>query len=463
MSTQLLPRQIQKPILAPVMQQSIEVLLLNLTELNLAIEQEMQNNPLLEINEEATLSRERSLEEITASVNELLRHAPSPGHAQHFTDDDILEERPVKTESSLEDILLRQLRVELNDPLDIRIGEYLIGNLDEDGYLKTTCAEVSFLLGVQDAGRVEKVLSLIQGFEPAGIASRDLRECLLTQIRSGVHPRKELLVRIIAEHLEDLGHKRFQQIARKMAMPVEEIKKLAGMIAALEPKPARNYRPVRSSIYIYPDVVIREDKENGYRVEVSREGVPQLRINAYYRNLLKRADLNDRDREFILEKFRNAVNFIKSVEQRGQTMRRIAGYLLERQKAFFEEGGPLVPMILKDVAQAIGRNESTVSRAIHNKFIDTPRGIFSIKFFFSQGIPATAGSDAASAAPHGFVASRSVKDEIHNLITSEDKRSPLSDQDIHLYLMRRDMQIARRTISKYRQALRILPSNLRKV
>ncbi|MBI5416065.1 MAG: RNA polymerase factor sigma-54 [Candidatus Omnitrophica bacterium] len=461
MSTQLLPRQIQKPILAPVMQQSIEVLLLSLTELNIAVEQEMQNNPMLEINEEATLARERSLEEITASVNELLRHAPSPssGHTRHFTDDEILEEKPVKTESTLEDTLLQQLRVELTDPQDIKIGEYLIGNLDEDGYLTTTCAEVAFLLGVQDPGRVEQVLAVIQGFEPAGIASRDLRECLLTQIKSGIHPGKDFLIRMIEEHLEDLGHKRFQQIARKMAMPLEEVKKLANGIAALEPKPARNHRPVRSSIYVYPDVVIRKDKQDSYRVEVSREGVPQLRINASYRDLLKRADLSDRDREFILEKFRNAVNFIRSVEQRGRTLRRIAGYVLEKQKAFFEEGEALVPMILKDVAQAIGRNESTVSRAISNKYVDTPRGIFPIKFFFSQGIPAAAGSNA----PRGFVASRSVKDEIHDLITSEDKGAPLSDQDIHLYLMRRNMQIARRTISKYRQALRILPSNLRKV
>jgi len=460
MQTQVIPQQIQKTILAPVMQQSIEVLLLAVTELTLSIEQELQNNPLLEINEDITATSEAGVKEKVFYDNDPLRFLREPLQGQHSPDDEVLEDIPIKIEFSLEDSLLQQLHVESLNPLEVKIGEYFIGNLDEDGYLKTTCEEVAAAFGIQDHALVEGVLKVVQGFEPAGIASRDLQECLSTQIKAIHPPHEDACLAIIANHLQDLGSKRFQQIARDTGLSLLQVKEAAHFIAGLEPKPARNFRPIRSSIYIQPDVFILKDKERGYYVEISREGIPSLRVNAYYRNFLGRTDLSEKDREFIQERFRNATNFIRSIEQRGHTLRRIAEYILIKQMAFFDRGEELVPMILKDVAQAISRNESTISRAISNKYIDTPRGLFSMKFFFSQGI---GNPSADSGDTTGFVASRSIKEEIQKIIIDEDKASPLSDQDIQHYFKRRNMQIARRTISKYRQALRILPSNLRKV
>ena len=481
MQARILPQQIQKTVLAPVMQQSIEVLLLAVTELNLSIEQELQSNPLLEINEEAPAAQESGFKEAAFYGNDLLRSL----RAQYSPDDEAVEDMPVKIEFSLEETLLQQLRVEPLDPLELKIGEYFIGNLDEDGYLKITCEEVAGALGTQDQDLIERVLKIIQRFEPLGIASRNLQECLSIQIAAMRPARHGIYLAIITDHLHDLGHKRFQQISKDIGISLSEIREAANFIAGLEPKPARNFRPIRSSIYIQPDVFILKDKERGYYVEVSREGIPSLRVNAYYRNLLGRAGLSEKDREFIQEKFRDATNFIKSVEQRGHTLRRIAEYILIKQMAFFDRGEDLSPLVLKDVAQAISRNESTISRAISNKYIDTPRGMFPMKFFFSQGIhpikspplarPPSAsltkgglaakagGLSAASDDAQGSVASRSVKDEIQNIIIGEDKTAPFSDQDIQRYFKRRNMQIARRTVSKYRQALRILPSNLRKV
>ena len=463
MQVQILPRQIQKPILAPVMQQSIEVLLLAVADLNLSIEQELQDNPLLEIIEEAPAAKEPGPKEVAFGNHDPLRSARVPLHGQYSPDDEMVEDLPVKIEFSLEENLLQQLRIELLDPLEIRIGEYFIGNLDEDGYLKITCEEAVEALNIADHARVERVLKVIQGFEPPGIASRDLQECLSIQV-AAAHPAcQDIYLAIIANHLHDLGHKRFAQIARDTVVSVEEIKKAANFIAGLEPKPARNYRPIRSSIYIQPDVFILKDKDRGYHVEVAREGIPALRVNAYYRNLLQRANLSEKDREFIQGKFRDAMNFIKSIEHRGHTLRRIAEYILIKQMAFFERGEDLVPMVFKDVAQTISRNESTISRAISNKYIDTPKGIFSMKFFFSQGIPPIRSHSSASDAARGSVASRSIKETIQRIITDEDKTAPFSDQDIQHYFKRQNMQIARRTINKYRQALKILPSNLRKV
>lgn len=460
MQVRVLPQQIQKTILAPVMQQSIEVLLLAVTELNLSIEQELQSNPLLEISEEAPALQkpEPGFKEAVFYGNDLGRSL----RAQYSPDDEAVEDMPVKIEFSLEETLLSQLRVESLDPLELKIGEYFIGNLDEDGYLKITCEEVAAALGIQDRELIERVLKIVQGFEPPGIASRTLQECLSIQLAALRPARHDIYLAIITNHLQDLGHKRFPQISKDIGISLPEIKEAANFIAGLEPKPARNYRPIRSAIYIQPDVCILKDKERGYYVEVSREGIPALRVNAYYRNLLGRAGLSEKDRAFIQEKFHNATNFIKSIEQRGHTLRRIAEYVLIKQMAFFDRGEDLIPMVLKDVAQAISRNESTISRAISSKYIDTPCGLFPMKFFFSQGIHQISGLAASDDAP-GSVASRSIKEEIQNIIIDEDKSAPLSDQDIQHYFKRRNMQIARRTISKYRQSLRILPSNLRKV
>lgn len=454
MTQQPILQQVQRMVLAPTMQQSIEVLMLPLTDLTLSIEQALEDNPLLEVEEsQLTLDSEETLRQIDMLIRprrELL-YDPS-----HNSDEDPGEERFLKKEVSLEENLLQQLRLELSDPLYVRIGELIIGNLDEDGYLKVTCEEIAGMLSIGDVDVVEGVLRVIQDLEPVGIASRTISECLLLQAHNSRHKNKTLAARIITECWEDLGKKKYPEIARALGVSQEDVKEAAGFISTLEPKPARNYRPVYAHIYVKPDAFILKDDNIGYVIEINKEDIPSLKINTTYRKLLQRADLSAADREFINQKLKDAVQFIKSIEQRGTTLRRICGHIVENQKEFLERGvAGLTPMTLNDVAQSIGRNESTVSRAIHNKYIHTPQGIFSLKFFFSQGIPENGGGTC--------VASRSVKEEIKNMIDDEDKAAPLSDQAIQDCFTRRNMQIARRTISKYRQALMILPSNLRRI
>lgn len=447
-------QQIQKQLLAPAMQQSIEMLLLPLTELNLCIDQELQNNPLLEIDEEKLKSVQMLSSEELLRMFDSSRQARNLPFSQNSIDDEILEEKPIRMETSLEDDLLQQLRIELSDPLDIRIGEMIIGSLNEDGYLNTTCEEIAHLLGIEDILRVEYILTVIQNFEPAGIASRNLKECLLSQVKQGCNGSSELIQEIIENHLKELGCKKFHEIARKLGAPLEEVKNAARLIALFEPKPARNYRPIKTCLYIKPDIFVKKDENDTYRIEINEDGIPPLRVSGYYQKMLRANNLGEKEKEFIREKIKNAIFFIKSIEQRGQTITRICEYILEKQKNFFEHGHAyLVPMTLKDIARSIDRNESTVSRAISNKYMDTPQGTFPLKFFFSQGVP---GSD------NGKVASRSIKEEIKELVESEDKSTPLSDQEILEHFKGKGTTIARRTISKYRKTLKILPSNLRK-
>jgi len=452
MPISLSTQQIQKQIMAPSMQQSIEALLLPLTDLNLLIEQELQENPLLEIVEEDLDGSQTSLDEEMRKQLERYDNIPQVENAM-TSDDEVNEERTFKNESNMEESLLRQLHIELSDPLDIQIGEFIIGNLSEDGYLQVNSEEIAKELGLTETARIEYVLNIIQNFDPIGIASHSLQECLLAQAKAKCNSAQDIVYRIIEECLSELAHKRYLEIARKLKASVEDVKKAARIIASLDPRPARNYRPISPNIYIKPDVFIVQN-DDGYQVVINDDGIPPLRISPMYKNMLNKRDLNIHERDFIKERLRNALNFIKSLEQRGQTIRAIAEYILEKQKTFFENDSDyLYPMTLKDVAHVLDRNESTISRAINDKYIDTPKGVFPLKFFFSQGIPEK---------NNGAIASRSIKEKIRDLVDSENKFSPLSDQDIQNYFNENGMHIARRTISKYRQALNILPSHLRK-
>ncbi len=449
--------QIQKQILAPTMQQSIEVLMLPIIELNTAIDLELQENPCLEIDEEKTARERKQLDEI---IQNALRQRADRSYAasdeSENADDDVADEKPIPGSIHIDDHLLSQLRLETNDPLALEIGELIIGNLDEDGYLTVSCMDIARSLRLDSVEPVEDVLSLIQGFDPIGIASRDLKECLLAQINAQFNGHADLARIIVAEHLEELGRHKYQEIARKVKSSLEEVKEVAKSISYLEPKPARKYQSFNSNIYVKPDIIITRDKEDEFRVRVNNENIPCLRISATYEKILKQPNRSAEETEFIREKIKNALLFIRSIEQRRDTLKKIAEYILMHQKAFFvNEQNPLKPLILKDVAQAVERNESTVCRAINNKYIQTPNGLYPVKYFFSQ---------AVNDSPSGEnVASRSVKEEIKALIDDEDKTHPLSDQAIQVHFENKGMKIARRTVSKYRQQLNILPSHLRKI
>ncbi len=455
MKIKLSPAQVQKLILAPVIQQSIGVLLLPIAELNMVIEQELQNNPLLEVDEDTPDSFQNSWDAEVRQRIEKIYDIPNLPYDEEYSNDETFEERPITREVSLEDQLIQQLHIELSDPLQREIGELIIGDIDEDGYLKTNIDEICKNAGVDDKELVEHILKVIQDFAPKGIASRDLKECLLIQAKNRVNGQNDLVDRIIAECLPELGQKKYSEIAKKLGSLVEEVKNAVKIISSLDPRPARNFRPIGANIYIKPDIFITKDPDHGYQIHVNQEGIHSLRINPLYQRLLQQNNLREHEKEFIREKLKNAIQFIKSVEQRGQTLREIAKFILDKQKPFFKSGpSALIPMTLKDVAVAINRNESTISRAINNKYLDSPQGLYPIKFLFSQGV-STENKD-------GIVSNRCIKEEIKNLIDAEKKSSPLSDQDIQTHFEQKGMKIARRTISKYRQKLKIYPSYLRK-
>ena len=379
--------QTQKQILAPFMQQSIEVLLLPLAELNMSIEKELQENPLLEIDEEKQDAQDNKLDaEIRKKIERMNRTADLPSN-QQYSDDEIFEERPIKKNETLEDKLLQQLRIEFSDPLKIKIGELIIGDIDQDGYLTITCEEIAEILNIRDLTIIEGVLHTIQTFEPVGIAARNLKECLLTQAEEKYNKNGALVYQIINDFLKDLSLKKYAKIARKLNASAEEVKEAARFIISLDPKPARNHRPLSPNIYIRPDVFIIPDNKSNYLIHINKEGVPPLRFNPVYKQMLRQNNLTPEDKKFVREKIKNALLFIKSIEQRGQTIKGIAQYITDKQKNFFTQGHmALVPLTLKDVAQALDRNESTISRAINNKYIDTPQGLYPMKFFFSQAI-----------------------------------------------------------------------------
>ena len=452
--------QTQRQIMAPVMQQSIEILMLPVADLEQAIQDELEANPLLEI-DESKLPQDDSasnlLNQNLATELERLISAPSP-FLYHDYDEELIEEIPVKASESLEEKLLHQLHIDLNDPLKLAIGEMIIGQLDEDGYLTSTMEELAELMNLSSTQIIEDVLKLIQSYEPVGIAARDLRECLLIQAASKFNGKTPLASMIIKNHLEDLGRKRYDLIAKNLKVPLEHVRHCAKLIAELEPRPARNSRPVMSGNYIQPDLSIHNNPRvpDEFFLEVNEKKVPPLRVNQIYRRLLRRKNLTAEEKIFLKEKLQNALAFIKSIQQRGSTIKEIGNYILDHQKDFFIEGhSALKPMGLKDVAAAVGRNESTISRAVNQKYIDTPHGILPLKYFFSQSV----GDDDYG---QGGISNRAIKEEIIDLVQEEDKNSPLSDAELQQLLSEKGMNVSRRTVGKYRKQLNILPSYLRK-
>lgn len=446
-------RQLQKQILAPVMQQSIELLQLPIGELNSAIESEMESNPVLESDDmETTLSRyiKDVVHNKHSADNNSFRHVSG----EFFSDDDIIEDKQITQTIKLEDHLAKQLHVDFNDPLDITIGELIITQINEDGYFEGNIFEITETLKLTDTTRVETVLKKIQNFDPLGIGARHLRECLLVQVDSRFNGHAPLIIEIINDHLNNLALKKFELIAKKLKITTEQVRALAKLIATLEPKPGRMFADTPANLYVRPDIFITEE-DGQFVATVNNDYIPQLRVSTSYKSLLKRKNTTSEETNFIKEKIKNALMFIKSIEQRQTTIKQIADYIATEQQQFFKEGyQALKPMTLHDIATAIDRNESTISRAINNKHLDSPQGIFPLKYFFSQAIN---NKDKSST-----VSNRSVKEELMAIVEDENKTQPYSDQEILEILSKRKMKIARRTISKYRKELKILPSHLRR-
>jgi RNA polymerase sigma-54 factor len=360
-----------------------------------------------------------------------------------------LENTPVKR-ASLEDYLIWQLRMSSLDESDQKIGAAIIYNLNDDGYLETPIEELAAQLET-DPARIERVLERIQRLDPPGVGARNLRECLLLQL-ANLGMEESLPARIVRDHLDLLEKHRYGELGRSLGVTVEIVGQAAKVISLLEPKPGRDYGG-EEPIYIVPDVYIHKVGDD-YMVTLNREAVPRLRLAGYYQRVLNDSDIAPETREYLQERLRSARWLVKSIYQRQQTIFKVANSIVKFQRAFFDHGiSHLKPLVLKDVAEDIGMHESTISRATANKYAHTPQGIFELKFFFTSGVKAASGED---------VSAETVKEQIRVLVQGEQRNNPLSDQAIAEMLRARQINIARRTVAKYRQALGILPSANRK-
>ncbi len=464
----------QELVMTPQLQQAIKLLQLSRLELVDRVQQEIEENPLLEeLKEEEPQGsdavaeaqapadpvapepeREEKPAEPEIDWEQYLNYYDSGGasDAPLETDDDRPSyENFLSSESTLQDHLLWQLRLSHLDAPEKRIGGHIIGNVDEDGYLRSTVEELSE--ATQSAPeRVERVLAVVQDFDPLGVASRDLQECLLRQARE--HELGETVERVLAHGLKHLETKNYKRLARELGLTFEEVLEAASEIARLEPRPGRNFASTRVD-YVVPDVFVT--KEGGeYVVRLNEDGVPKLRVSRYYQSLLQDDSVAGKEAKgYIQERMQAALWLIKSIHQRQQTLFKVASSIVKFQHDFLERGvTQLRPLILKDVAEDIGMHESTVSRVTTNKYMHSPHGTVELKFFFSSAIQSRDGDDLAS---------RSVKARIREIVAKEDAREPLSDLQIAGILSKEfGLKIARRTVSKYRESLGILPSSGRR-
>jgi len=495
-------------VLAPQLQQSLALLQAPSLELKALVEQELQQNPLLEEVAESEIEQaERNSEEGSAAIDNSDPTEPPPDvnydpatektsnepvddfqaefekltqldqeWREHFTqtnlpsraDPEAEEKRQFMFDSlvaatSLQEILLEQARTSNITKDQWGIAEMIIGNIDDYGYLnpspntKPTPTPQQIIEALAFATNIPpekilEVLQIIQTFHPPGVGARDLRECLLLQLeRSGRKASMEY--KIIADYMEALGKRRFPEIARGLDIDVEEAQEIAANIGHLEPRPGRDFLP-NDDRFILPEVFV-EKVGDDYNVSTNNEHVPHLRISNTYKDLMAQADSSAEVREYIREKIRAGKFLIKSLHQRQQTIGNIAREIVKRQRDFMEKGvAHLKPMTMVQVAEVVGVHETTVSRAVSAKYIDTPQGIFEMKYFFTSGIQTSDGVGMSN---------KSVKDMIAEMFRQEDPAKPLSDQEIVKMLEQKGIAIARRTVAKYRAELNILPSNLRKV
>lgn len=482
----------QQLVLTPQLQQAIKLLQMSRLELVESLHQEVVENPVLEeeprdmapewygnaeTGDRAVDQGESTLDGANESDNRALAQATSGTDRRAFeidwerylenhalqapistgirreTDDLPNYEATLSKTTGLAEHLMWQAMMSNLVEDELRFAELVIGNLDERGYLTMdgTAPEDIVSVLAEEAGihpeDAEEVLALIQLFDPVGVASRSLEECLLVQARH--FGMDKLVLDIIANHLVDLGKKDFYSIRKALRVSLDEVYDVARFIADLEPRPAREY-PGNAPQYVVPDVYVHKVGEK-YFVSTNDDGMPRLKINRYYRSAIL---ANKEAREYIQNKLRSARWLIRSIDQRRKTIERVTECIVEKQRDFFEEGiGFLKPMILREVADELGLHESTVSRVTSNKYVQTPRGLFELKFFFNSAIRRASQED---------IASESVKQSIKRTIESEDVARPYSDRKIVELLARNGIVIARRTISKYRDMLGILNSSKRK-
>jgi len=464
----------QQLIMTPQLQMAIKLLQLSRLELLNTIRKELEENPTLEeeINEtpveesfgersespavESSTSKEVTIEEnIRDDIdwNNYINEYNSSGrvHFEAEKKDTPNFESFIAHKESLREHLLWQLLMSSPTQEEEKIGSLIVGNLNEDGYLEASVQDLVEMSG-SDTDTVEKTLSLMQTFDPIGVCSRNLGECLLIQARHfGLDDT--IVTQIIENHLNHLENKNYKAIVKSLKTNIEEIIAAVQVIKSLEPKPGRQFVEEEAQ-YINPDVFVYK-LENEFVILVNDDGMPKLHVNNFYKNAFKEdGNFSDEAKEYIQEKMRSATWLIRSIHQRQKTIYRVMESILKFQRSFFDKGiAYLKPMVLRDVAEDIGMHESTISRVTTNKYVHTPRGIFELKYFFNSSIQRVEGDAIASA---------SVQDKIKQLIESEDPKKPFSDDKISKLLKESNICIARRTVAKYREMMKVLPSNKRK-
>jgi len=452
-------------VLAPQLQQSLLILQTPLLELRNLVRQEMETNPVLEeLPDQSSADGPADVESVAdnnfkeefeklASLDEEWRdymaQSGSYSRSQETQDKRQFFFDSIPVQETLQQNLIGQLNQTALSADDRKTAEMIIGNIDDNGFLQSTPEQMALSSGIPKEN-FEKLLALIQSFYPAGVGARDLRECLLIQLQR--HGKENTLeYKVVSEHMEDLGKRRFPEIARRMNISVEEVQKAADKIARLNPRPGQIFAAAPQN-YVLPDVTVGK-VDGEYQIILNNEQIPHLRISNLYKDIIAQ-DNNGEVKDYIRDKIRSGKFLIRSIHQRQQTISNIAQQIVSRQRDFFEHGtSQLKPMTMGEIAEAVGVHETTVSRAVSGKYMATPQGVFEMKYFFTPGYQTATGESMSNT---------SVKEAILDLVKHEDGNAPLSDQEIVEILRARGIPIARRTVAKYRTELNILPSNMRR-
>ena len=485
-------RQVQRLILAPALQQAIKLLPLTNLELIEIIDSELSQNPMLECEEETVEknivektegkekdtegkekekeekekekleTREDQEEESSMESQGEVEDSEYESYFQEYFDDGFRPYFSEKKESlSLENIVSKspslwdhlnwQANLTFFDSEDKEIAQYIIGNINEDGYLTVSVEEIS---KTSDASveKINEIREKIKNFDPVGIGSLDLKETLLAQM-DYFQIQDEITREIIDQYLHLLEKSDYSHLAKLLGIPLSDVKHHIEVIKGLNPSPGRKYSGGKT-FYVVPDIIVSKEGDE-LKIVLNNEGLPRLRINSYYKKLLSQASKDNPEAyQFLKDKMKKAFWFLRSLDQRNQTVYKVAKYIVEKQENFLEKGIEFIkPLTLMELAQEIGVHESTVGRVVTNKYIMTPRGVFSLKYFFHKALAGDFGEE---------VSSLRIKEKIKKLIENEDKRNPFSDIEIGDMLERENLKIARRTVAKYRKQLKIPPSHIRK-
>jgi RNA polymerase sigma-54 factor len=462
----------QQQALSPQMQQSLQLLQTPVAELRQMVAAELASNPVLEeedllggitdAGEDTLLNEEadrRGSDNDFSLQDEWREYLPQASARPTYSADDE-ERRRFLFESQVSRPTLRNLVIDQAagfPPEEIRLVELIAGSLDEDGYLRISLSDLASAAGVSESV-METVLRKVREFEPAGVAATDLADCLLLQLsRRG--EGNGIAARILSHYLPQLARHRYEEIARDLRVPVADVTTAARHISTLEPKPGRPFATAEEQGVI-PDLIVipesdGDSDEGGFIVRLNEDELPRLRISNDYKELLAERGQNEELLLYLREKIKGARFFLRSLQQRQQTLLAIGNQIVSRQEEFFRRGASaLKPLIMAQIADAVGLHVTTVSRAVSGKYMDTPQGLFEMRYFFTPGFQNSDGSS---------VSNEMVKGAIREMVDKESPRSPLSDQEIVTELEERGLKIARRTIAKYREQLGILPSHLRKV